>query len=121
MKKSIGAVLLFGLLLSSCGTIKHGTSQDLTIHSNPPGALVVVDGVDVGQTPLSVNLKRKNTHTVSVRMNGYERFQTSIARKLSGWSVLGGPVGWLIDDATGGMYLLSPGELNVELVPIPVE
>ena len=78
MKIRIGAahaVLLFGLLLSSCGTIKHGTTQELSIQSNPPGAEVVVDGVDMGQTPLTVDLKRKHSHIVSLRMNGYESFQ----------------------------------------------
>ena len=100
-----------------CGTIKNGTTQDLMISSSPAGAEVMVDGVELGQTPLSVNLSRKDRPTISVRMQGYENFQTSLDRKMSAWTILGGPVGWLIDDATGGMYKLSPDQLNVQLVP----
>lgn len=116
--KNVITTLFFALamvLCYGCGTIKHGTTQDLMIQSNPPGAMVMVDGIEHGQTPISVNLSRKNRHTVTVRMYGYENFQTSLRRKLSGWSVLGGPIGLLIDDATGGMYHLSPSNLNVQL------
>lgn len=121
MIKSISAILSTGffiVVLSGCGTIKHGTSQDLMIQSNPPGAMVMVNGKEYGETPVSVSLSRKTRHTtVTVSMPGYESFQTSLDRKLSGWSILGGPIGLLVDDATGGMYKLSPDQLNVQLVP----
>lgn len=120
MRKTCTTTLLvcvFAVLLHGCGTIKNGKTQDLTIQSNPPGALVMIDGIEHGQTPVSVNLSRKDRHTVTVRMQGYQNFQTSLSKKLSGWAVLGGPVGLLIDDATGGMYKLSPDRLNVHLEP----
>ena len=119
MIKSIGISLFmscFVTLFCGCGTIKNGTTQDLMIKSHPAGAEVMVDGVEMGQTPVSVNLSRKSRPTITVRMYGYDNFQTSLERKLSGWAILGGPVGWLIDDATGGMYKLSPDQLNVQLV-----
>jgi len=121
MMKSICAILLasfFVAVFSGCGTIKNGTSQELMIQSSPPGAMVLVNGKEYGETPVSVNLSRKTRHTsVTVSMPGYESFQTSLDRKLSGWSILGGPIGLLIDDATGGMYKLTPDQLNVQLMP----
>ncbi|MBX2818988.1 MAG: PEGA domain-containing protein [Rhodothermaceae bacterium] len=115
---SILSVSFFVAVLSGCGTIKHGTSQDLMIQSSPSGAMVMVNGKEYGKTPVSVSLSRKTKHTaVTVTMPGYQSFQTALSRKLSGWSVLGGPIGLLIDDATGGMYKLSPDQLNVQLMP----
>lgn len=120
MYRKIGPAVYLCLaigFLSGCGTIKHGTTQKLVINSSPPGAYVIVDGRDQGQTPISVDLSRKTRHTISVSMFGYRTYQTMLKKKLSGWAVLGGPVGLLIDDATGGMYKLSPDRINVQLAP----
>ena len=79
------------LLFSGCGTLIHGTDQKVNIQSNPSGASVVIDGVERGQTPVSVELSRKSRHTISVSLFGYNSYQIMVDRKFSGWALLGGP------------------------------
>lgn len=103
------------LMFSGCGTLIHGTEQEVNIQSNPPGASVIIDGVERGQTPVSVELSRKSRHTISVSLFGYNSYQIMVDRKFSAWALLGGPIGILIDDATGGMYKLLPERINAQL------
>ena len=111
-------ILILGVVfLAGCGTIRHGTTQQLTISSNPAGAIVVVDGVERAQTPVSLELSRKDRHTVSVSMFGYENYQTVVGRKWATWSLLGGPVGLLIDNATGGLYKFESNQIDVFMTP----
>jgi hypothetical protein len=42
------------------------------IESTPPGALIRVDGRDLGPTPLTVRQMRPGTHTIELRMPGYK-------------------------------------------------
>lgn len=107
------------ILISGCGTLKHGTTQTLDISSSPLGAEVTVDGTEYGVTPVSVELKRGDNHTISVSMVGYENFQIVVDKKLSKWAVgnllLGGPIGVIIDHSTGGLYRLEKSQIVAEL------
>jgi len=47
----------------------------LTIRSNPPGALVYVDGVEIGRTPVSTSFIYYGTRTVRLELDGYETVQ----------------------------------------------
>ena len=89
------------------------------INSSPVGAEVTVDGVEAGQTPLTLSLSRKSDHTISVTLPGYDNFQIMIDRKFSKWTVgsllMGGPIGLIIDHSTGGMYRLTPEQLTAKL------
>ncbi len=112
---SVALVIMF----SGCGTLKHGSTQGLNISSNPVGANVTIDGVEFGETPLSVELPRKETHAISVTLNGYQNFQIIVDRKWSKWAIgnilLGGPIGLIIDHTTGGMYRLSESQIVAQL------
>jgi len=69
--------LLLGLGLScslafGSATIFKGTSQAITIDSEPEGAKVYLDGQLRGKTPLSVSMKKSlSTHTIRVIKEGY--------------------------------------------------
>ena len=117
MHTRLAFVFIAMLCLSSCATLINGKTQEVQIISQPPGANVIVDGVDRGQTPVSLDLARKDRHSVSVSMYGYENFHILMKRSLSSWTILGGPIGWLVDDATGGMYNLKPNTINIQLTP----
>ena len=52
-----GLVGIF-LSLSACATVFTGSHQHVTLHSNPDGAIVKVDGRAVGNTPLNTSLKK---------------------------------------------------------------
>lgn len=107
------------ILLSGCGTLKHGSTQQIDISSNPPGATVVVDGTEHGITPVTLELPRRTNHTISVSLAGYQNFQIIVDRKWSKWAIgnilLGGPIGLIIDHSTGGMYRLSKSQIVAQL------
>ncbi len=55
------------------------------ISSSPKGALVIIDDIPRGETPLIVELLRKNDHTIKLEMPGYQPFEGSIVRRTSLW------------------------------------
>jgi hypothetical protein len=110
-------VLLVGLW--GCATIMHGTSQKIGISSTPTGAKVSIDNKDLGVTPLFADLKRGEDHIVKIEMEGYQKSELTITKSVSGWVwgniVFGGLIGLAVDAMSGGLYNLSPEQLNTEL------
>lgn len=102
-----------------CATIMHGTTQKIGISSSPTGATVTVDNKPLGSTPLFADLKRGEVHVVTIEMAGYEKSQLTLTKSVSGWVwgniVFGGLIGLAIDAISGGLYNLSPEQLNAEL------
>ncbi len=56
-------------------TTQYGT---LKINSNPQGAKVYVDGTYKGTTPLSIPSIRAGTHSVKIKMTGFETWSESV-------------------------------------------
>jgi len=48
----------------------------LTINSDPPGARVLLDGDEVGETPTSVDFTHYGTREVVLQKDGYETLKT---------------------------------------------
>lgn len=102
--------------LCSCASIMHGTHQDVGISSYPSGASVYVDGVTMGTTPVVAKLSRKDNHIVRITLPGYEPYETTVTRSVSGWVwgniVFGGLIGLAVDAIDGGLYKLTPQQLS---------
>ncbi|MEW4489695.1 PEGA domain-containing protein [Thalassoglobus sp. JC818] len=62
----LGLFLLASFWSSGC------VSRRMTIRSNPPGALVEVDGKRIGLTPVSMDFDYYGTHEISLSAPGYE-------------------------------------------------
>jgi uncharacterized protein YceK len=105
-----------GFVLSGCATIIHGTRQEVGFSSSPTGAEVWVDNVKMGETPVVAKLRRKDTHTVKLILPGYQSYETTITRSVSGWVwgnlAIGGLIGLGVDAVSGGMYKLSPEQVS---------
>jgi hypothetical protein len=101
-----------------CASIVHGTRQDIGFSSSPTDAAVKVDGVFVGNTPVNAKLTRKDDHVVSISMAGYQTYDTTFSRGVSGWLwgslAFGGLVGLTVDAIDGGLYELTPGQVDAE-------
>lgn len=101
MKRTI---LLVGLLLSGCATIFSGSSDQVEFKSMPEGARVEVNGVSVGRTPMTANIKRNITApTVQLKLNGYETQQILMQNSFNAVSLLNiffWP-GFIVDAVTG--------------------
>ena len=118
MKRSltrVAAALVLTASMSACGTIMHGTSQDIGFQSSPSSAKLTVDGILKGQTPAVVPLARKRTHIVRLELDGYQPYEATITKSASGWVwgniVFGGIIGLVVDAASGGLYKLSPEQV----------
>ena len=60
------------LLLILASTQAGCVHRRFTVYSNPPGALVRVDGRDVGYTPASIDFTWYGTREVQLLKDGYE-------------------------------------------------
>ncbi len=84
--ETMGIALILGLVSvwTGCATILKGTGQGMSITSRPSGAEVLVDNESKGITPVSAKLRRKENHTVVIRLDGYEPYETVLTRQTSG-------------------------------------
>jgi hypothetical protein len=76
------------LLLSSCATMVNGTTQQIPVTSDPPGAVVTVDCGDAplygGLTPAVLNLERKAEPCfVTIAKEGYAEERVELRREIS--------------------------------------
>lgn len=114
---------LFGVslltLLSSCATIMHGTRQSIGISSYPSNASIWVDRNFVGTTPMIVEMSRKDNHIVQIELEGFLPYEATFTRQMSGWVfgniIFGGVIGLAVDAISGGIYRLTPEEVQAEL------
>jgi len=106
-------------LAGGCASIVKGTTQTVPIASNPEGADILVDGQLVGQTPASVEIKRKRDHIVTLRKTDYRTVSIPVVKKIGGavWGniLAGGLIGWGIDASTGAQYNLIPETITITL------
>lgn len=117
LRSSLYAVAL--LSLAGCATIIHGTSQDVGFSSTPSAATVSVDNVEVGKTPVITKLSRKDNHIIKVQLAGFQPFEATVTRSVSGWVVgnlvFGALPGLVIDAISGGLYKLTPEQVAAQM------
>jgi hypothetical protein len=126
LKRSGAALLL--LALTGCASVLEGTSQTITLNTNPPGADCALTRqgtviARVAPTPGSVVVeKTKHDITISCTKQGYQEAtylnHSGVEGATWGNIVLGGAVGWAIDSASGAdNHYDSP--VNMTMVPLP--
>jgi len=97
----------------------HGTTQEVGISSNPSYANVTLIGQAYGSTPIILDLRRAKSYMVKIELDGYHADETTLTREVSGWVwgniVFEGLIGSVIDASAGGMYKLSPEQINADL------
>jgi len=87
-------ILLLPIILlgfSSCrqtsqqeSAIRIVETQSVPVFSDPTGAQVVVDDVEMGITPISLTLMKNRDHTVIVRKEGHVPQTISLTSKTDG-------------------------------------
>lgn len=106
-------------LLSSCASIMNGTRQPIGICTNPSNAEVWLDNTFVGKSPIILEMTRSHNHYLRIELEGYEPYAIAFTREISGWVVgnlaFGGFIGLAVDALTGGIYKLTPDQVQVEL------
>jgi len=120
MKKLLCLLVIFSIVFVSCATIMHGTKQEIGFASSPSGAKVSANGEFLGNTPLLKELKRKNHYIIKIELDGYLPYETTMTRHISGWVwgniVFGGLIGLAVDAISGGLYKISPEQVQAELL-----
>ena len=113
--------------LGACASIVEGTSQEIAVNTQPPGAScdLMRDGVVIGMvanTPGRVTIK-KNKQNINVvcKKEGFQQATQSNKSDFAGATVgnvlLGGLVGVAIDAASGASNKYDP-EVNIVLQPV---
>lgn len=109
---------------SGCATIIDGTSQVVTFNSQPTGAKILINGAQVGVTPLSTQLQRSKTTIVLAKKDGYDDQQIAMQTKFNAYFfgnfISGGLIGSTIDYASDAIVEYSPNTYYVTLTPVKI-
>ena len=116
-------------LLSGCATIKDGSTEEITFHSNPSGAEISQSSLfgyhkTYGVTPLTVSLGRDNPGTFLVRKEGYKTTTVLLKKEPNSSSYMNAgllifyPVGQFVDTMSGARYQYQDKVIEIELQPI---
>jgi len=115
-KIALGLVVTASLAFGSA-TIFKGTSQAITIDSEPEGAKVYIDGQLRGTTPLSISMKKSlSTHTLRVVKEGYAPVTRTLEKSYDPVALLN--IVWDLsttDMLTGAAFEYSPNNYMVQL------
>ena len=115
-------ILLAARMATGCATIIHGSTQDVSIASSPDSAEVWIDGARMGATPTKVTLKRKDSHIVTIKKEGFKDATATIETETSAWIIgniiFGGIIGCGIDLISGGAYDLKPERLDINMTKL---
>jgi len=119
MRKVTLLVAFMAMSTSGCATIMHGKSQDVGVSSTPTNAKVTLDNTPGGNTPMIAKLSRGANHIVKIELPGYQTFEATLTKKVSGWVwgniVFGGIIGLAVDAITGGLYNLTPEQIAAQM------
>jgi hypothetical protein len=115
----ISSSLAIALLTTSCATIISGSKQNIKFSSNPSAATIYIDEVEVGKTPFEIKLARKSEHSIMIKLEGYQTYETKLTKGFNAWYigniVFGGLIGIIVDPITGAIYNLTPDQVSAQM------
>ena len=114
-------VVAASLLSTGCATLFSGTTDQVSISSQPDGARILVDGIDQGTTPATINMKRPGLGDtqITLRLDGYRDRIFSIQKGFNTISILNilfWP-GFVVDALTGAITKIDPTVYDIRLDP----
>ena len=132
MKRILNSLffIAIALLMSNCASIVSKSSYPMRIDTNPADAKVTITNrhsliIFEGKAPASLMLNasagffQPEIYSVKIERDGYVPRTVSITADMDGWFcgniLVGGPLGMIIDAATGAMYKIEPGIYNITL------
>jgi hypothetical protein len=125
MISSSPIIVLLAFSLVGCASITRGTKEVFVVDSTPQDAEVRLSSGQVGRTPASFEVGRRDTLTVFITKPGFKSrtviVQSEVgsggAAGMAGNVLLGGIIGAGVDAGTGAMYEHKPNPLMVQLEP----
>ena len=117
--KILLALFISVILFSGCATIFKGSTEAVNFTSQPQNADVIVNGVNLGKTPVELSLKTNKTYTIEFKKEGFSSRTVVLNNSVSGGfvvlDILGGLLPVVIDAATGAWYTLDQEHVNAIL------
>jgi PEGA domain len=128
---AVAAAVAFGTALTGCATVFEGTSQEVSVVTNPPGASCTINrqGMAVGSiaaTPATVNI-RKSKYDIMITCSkpGYENANylnhsgttSTIAANVAADILLTGGLSSIVDSADGADNKYD-SVVNLTLLPL---
>ena len=109
--------------LAGCGTIIHGSHQNIVATSSPAGAKVETTPLSgTFTTPTTLNLERNSNYVLNFTSAGYTPATFAIKHEISGGVLIGdillGLIGVVVDAVTGAWYNLSPETAVVTMTKV---
>lgn len=129
--QAITAIAVVGVALAGCATVFEGTSQEITVNTNPEGALCVFErqGLEVGRiasTPGTANI-RKSKYDITIKCSkpGYAEASylnhsgttATIAANVAADLILTAGLSSIVDSADGADNKYDSA-VNVSLTPL---
>lgn len=113
MRRGGAAVLagLAGLALAGCGTLARGTHENVSVVTNPPGAVVAFADGRTCTSPCTVRQPRSEGLLVTVSHPGCQSVAATIVPKLGEGVLISG----FPDYGSGAAYDLVPNPLAIGL------
>lgn len=112
-------LLSLAVLSSGCATLFSGTTDEVTFTSEPSGARVLVDGEELGATPLTYEVERETFRRseVVIQKAGYRSEKFPLKKTLNTVALFNctSILSWGTDAITGAMMEYSPNKYFVEL------
>lgn len=118
--KKIPLLLVSIILMSSCATIFTGTKDRITFNSNPSGAIIYKDGVELCTTPCTYKVKRSiNDTDIEFKLDGYQTRVITLDKEFNVISIinLGNLLGWGIDALSGAVMKYDRKTYDITLSP----
>ena len=105
------------IYMSSCATIFTGTKSAIQFNSKPSGATVYMDGMEIGTTPMTYQVKKSADAMFSFEKDGYQKRTVALQKSFNAVAIinLGCFLCWIVDIATGAMKKFDQGGVNANL------
>ncbi|HZH12154.1 MAG TPA: translation initiation factor 2 [Microvirga sp.] len=116
------------LSLAACATVTRGTTEQITVTSEPSGASATTSiGHSCPATPCTFEVSRKAEFIATFKKDGYEDLQIPVQTRVSGGGaagfagnvIIGGVVGMAADAATGATLEHYPNPVHAVMTPLP--
>ena len=126
-KAALIIVIIILIVFQGCATVLQPGPDMIAVNSNPKDALVKLDDLSVGSTPLIIPVHRSSECIITIEKAGYKTVVIDRDKVLAGWFFPGNllwswgfPIAMIIDLASANQGKYNTDVINVDLVNIPI-
>ncbi len=119
------AIAVAAALSAGCATIMTGTTQEVTLVTQPPGAKVVEAGIEKYTTPVTLTLSKVLKPTYIFKLDGHQDTSLTPEKEVNPWLfgniLIGGIIGLIVDAAAQNGSQFTQDTYLVTLPPLTAE